>query len=133
MAKVSGLGWTTFSIDDGTGAASVMINDILSAEFATPRGVFDVTGLDKSAYERILGLADFTGQATGQFNATLSHLALRTVSSTSVNREVSITVAGQSISPECLVTDYALSRAADGNLTWTAPWVLADGAVPTWA
>lgn len=133
MAKASGLGWTTFSIDDGTGAASAMVNDILSAEFATPRGVFDVTGLNKSAYERILGLADFSGQATGQFNSALSHAALKTVSSTSINRQVSITVAGQSIAPECLVTDYALTRAADGNLTWTAPWVLADGTIPSWS
>ena len=32
----------------------------------------------------------------------------------------------------CLITDYSLTRAATGELTWTAPAVLSDGTVPTW-
>jgi hypothetical protein len=32
-----------------------------------------------------------------------------------------------------MFTDYQLTRAQSGELTWTAPGVLADGTVPTWA
>jgi hypothetical protein len=48
---------------------------------------------------------------------------------------VALTVAAQSLtpSPEVLFTDYALTRGEKGELTWKAPGVLADGAVPTWS
>jgi len=55
------------------------------------------------------------------------------VPSTSVNRTVTIVVSGDTLPNECLFTDYALTRGQDGSLTWTAPGVLADGTVPTWA
>jgi hypothetical protein len=32
-----------------------------------------------------------------------------------------------------LFTDYQLTRAQTGELTWSAPGVLANGAVPTWS
>lgn len=135
MAKESGLGWTTLSVDDSGGTARAIKNDVTNFSFATPRGVQDVTGVDKSAMERLLLLADFSVDLNGVFNdATgLSHDVLKTVPSTSVNRTVTLTVSGQTLASECVFTDYALTRAADGSLTWTAPGVLADGTVPTWA
>jgi hypothetical protein len=57
----------------------------------------------------------------------------RTVPSTSVARTTTLTVSGQTLAGELLFTDYALTRAQSGELTWTAPGVLADGTVPTWA
>jgi hypothetical protein len=104
-------------------------------QFATPRAVQDVTGIDKSAMERLLLLADFSITLSGVFNdaANFSHTVFRTVPSTSVLRTVSINVSGQTLPNECLFTDYALTRSASGELTWSAPGVLADGTVPTWA
>jgi hypothetical protein len=135
MAKETGLGWTTFSVDDSAGAAKAIKNDVTSLPFTTPRGVQDVTGLDKSAFERLLLLADYTVTPAGVFNdaADFSHAVFKTVPSTSVNRTVTITVSGQTLANECLFTDYALTRAAEGSLTWSAPGVLADGTVPTWS
>ncbi|PXY28372.1 hypothetical protein BAY60_13460 [Prauserella muralis] len=103
--------------------------------FATPRAVQDVTGVDKSAIERLLLLADFSIDLNGVFNdaAGKSHQTLKTVPSTSVQRTVALEVSGQTLNNECVFTDYALTRADTGELTWTAPGVLADGTVPTWS
>jgi hypothetical protein len=135
MAKETGLGWTTFSVDNSSGAAKAIKNDITNFAFATPRGVQDVTGIDKSAYERLLLLADMTVSPTGVFNdaADASHDVFKTVPSTSVARTTTLTVSGQTLAGELLYTDYSLTRAQSGELTWNAPGVLADGTVPTWA
>ena len=132
--KETGLAVTTFSVDTSAGSAKAIKNDITSFDFATPRGVQDVTGIDKSAHERLLLLADFSVNISGVFNdaTDASHDVFKTVPSTSVARTVTIVHSGQSMPNEVLFTDYALSRAATGELTWTAPGVLADGTVPTW-
>jgi hypothetical protein len=126
------------SIDDSGGTLRAILNDITNFEFATPRGVQDTTGLDSSAYERLLLLADFTATWNGVFNdaANYSHDVFKTVPSTSVAREFTLTVSGQRLgtTPVCTVvlTDYALTRAASGELTWTVPGSLASGTIPTW-
>jgi hypothetical protein len=135
VAKESGLGWTTLSIDDSGGTARAIKNDITNFSFATPRGVQDVTGVDKSAFERLLLLADFTITLNGVFNDATSqaHDVFKTVPSTSVARTTTLTVSGQTLAGELLYTDYALTRAQSGELTFTAPGVLSDGSTPTWA
>lgn len=134
MAKESGLGWTTLSVDDSGASARAIKNDITNFQFATPRAVQDVTGVDKSAFERLLLLADFSITLTGVFNdaSNMSHDVFKTVPSTSVARTVTLVHSGQTLANETLFTDYALTRANDGALTFSAPGVLADGTVPTW-
>jgi hypothetical protein len=135
MAKESGLAWTTLSVDDSGGTARDIRNDITSLEFATPRAAQEITGIDKSAMERLLLLADFTITLNGVFNdaANASHAVFKTVPSTSVARTVSINVSGQTLANECLFTDYPLTRADSGELTWAVPGSLSDGTVPTWS
>lgn len=134
LAKQSGLAWTTLSVDDSSGTPQDIRNDITHLEFTTPRAVQEVTGIDKSAVERLLLLADFTITLTGVFNpaANKSHDVFKTVPSTSVNRTVSITVGGKSLPNEVLFTDYPLTRSDTGELTFAVPGSLADGTVPTW-
>jgi hypothetical protein len=135
MAKESGLGVSTLSVDDGTGTAQAIKNDITSFDFATPRGVQDTTGVDKFAYERLLLLADFSITLNGVFNdaANMGHAVFKTISSTSTVRAITISISGQSLVNECLLTDYPLSRSDSGELTYSVPGVLADGAIPTWS
>jgi hypothetical protein len=135
MAKESGLGWTTLSVDDSAGTPNDIRNDVTNFEFATPRAVQDTTGVDKSAMERLLLLADFSVTLNGVFNdaAGKSHATFKTVPSTSVARTTSLAHSGQTLAGELLYTDYSLSRAQSGELTWSAPGVLADGTVPTWS
>lgn len=104
-------------------------------QFSTPRAVADWTGLDKSAIERGLLLADFSITVNGIFNdeADHAHAVFKTVPSTSVARTTSIGVSGQTLAVETLYTDYQLNRSQDGNFAWTAPGSLANGAAPTWS
>jgi hypothetical protein len=135
MAKQSGVGWTTCSVDDSGGSVCDIKNDITNLQFATPRAVQDITGIDKSAMERLLLLVDFSITLNGVFNVTAnaSHTVFKTVPSSSVQRTTTLTVGGVTLANEVLYTDYPLSRSASGELTFSAPGVLGNGAVPTWA
>ena len=134
MAKESGLGMS-IAVDDSASAARTISNDITNLDWTIPREVQDITGLDKSARETLLTLADFTITINGIFNdaSNMSHDVFKTVSSTSVARTVTITISGQTLPNETNFTDYSLSRGTTGELTYTAPGVLAGGTVPTWA
>ncbi len=138
MAKESGLAVTTLSVDDSSAAAQAIINDITNFGISIPSNVQDVTGLDKSAIERLLLLADAQLALNGVFNdaANKSHVVLknyRTLSGSEVGRTVTITHSGQTLANEILFTDYNLTRGADGSLTWSAPGGLAGGTVPAWS
>jgi len=134
--KLTGLGWTTLSLDDGAGSANDIKNDVTNFNFTTPRAVQDVTGVDKFAFERQLLLADFSGTLNGAYNVDSgkSHATLTTVPlSTSPARTLSLGVASQTLDNEVLVTDYAITRGNDGGLTWSAPFSLSDGTSPAWS
>jgi hypothetical protein len=136
MAKVTGLGMT-IAVDDSGGTARTISNDISTAEWDTPREELMTTGVDKSAAERLLGLADFTVTFEGTFNSTASgaasHAVFKTVPSTDVARTVTLTISSQVLACETRFTSYALTREDDGAMNWSAEGALADGAVPTWA
>lgn len=135
MAKQTGLGMTTLSVDDASSAQQAIKNDITNFTFSTPRAVQDVTGVDKSAIERLLVLADFSLTLNGVVNvaASQSHDVFKTVPSTSVARLVTMVMSAKTLAPTVVFTDYAWTRAASGELTWSAPGSLSNGVVPTWA
>lgn len=135
MAKTSGLSWTTLTVADAAASAQDLRNDITNLQFSTPRAVQDVTGIDKAANERLLLLADFSITLNGVFNpgANASHAVFSTIPSTSVARAVAMTVSGKSLTANCVLTDYNVTRATGGALTWSVPGSLSDGAVPTWS
>ena len=134
MAKESGLGMSVI-IDDSGGSARTISNDITSIDIATPREEQDITGLDKSARERLLLLADFTVSISGVFNdaSNMSHDVFKTVPSSSVARTTTTAISGQTLPGELFYTDYGVARGGDGSLVWSAPGALAGGVVPTWA
>lgn len=134
MGKESGVGMTV-TVDNSAGSGQAITNDVTSISFATPRGLQDVTGLDKSAIERILLLADGTVTINGVFNdaSNMSHDVFKTVPTTSVSRTVVIVHSGQTMTMEIVFSDYSLNRAQDGSLTWTATGSLANGTAPTWS
>jgi hypothetical protein len=135
MAKSTGLAMS-LAVDDSGSVARTISNDVTNLQWATPRGVQDTTGIDKSAMERLLLLADMSVTLNGVLNPAASpaaHGVFRTVPSTSVARTTTITIAGVVLAGSLLYTDYSLTRAQSGEATWTAPGVLASGTVPTWA
>lgn len=137
MAKTSGLGATVI-VDDSSGSPQTISNDLTNFSFSTPRAVQDITGVDKSAHERLLLLADCSWSLNGVFNsaANMSHVVFSTVPSTSVARTTKIepTSGGTPfLSGEALFSDYAITRAAAGELTWAATGALSDGTTPSWS
>lgn len=135
MAVESGLGWTSFNVDDSGGSARDIRTSVFNLDWTMPRGVQDITSLADSAMRRLLLLADFSGTFAGGFDdgANLAHAVLKTVSSTSVNRTMGIVISGQTLNNEVIITDYAQTRAQSGEFTFSAPFQLADGTVPTWS
>jgi hypothetical protein len=134
MAKTSGLG-ATINVDTSGGTPTNISNDITNFQFATPRAVQDITGVDKSAMERLLLLADYSVTFNGVFNPALSHTVFNDVASDDTLRTTKIQpIAGSTpyLSTECLYTDYPITRADGGELTFAVPGVLADGTVPAW-
>ena len=113
----------TVAVDDSGGSARSIENDLTGVSWSIPRGVQDVTGVNKSAMERLLLLADFSATLDGVFNdaSNLSHAVFATVSSTSVARTVTLVMSGQTLPNEVFFTDYALTRASSGELTFSAP------------
>jgi hypothetical protein len=139
MAKTTGLGGVVNVADSG-GTGRAITNDVTNYTFTTPRGTQDVTGVDKFAHETLLLLADFTITLNGVFNPTVttsSHAVFSTVPSTSVARATNIQPTNSGGTPQitvnCMYTDYQITRANTGELTWQVPGQLADGNVPTWA
>jgi hypothetical protein len=139
MAKETGLGWTSWSVDDSGGTLRDIRDDTSTLQVAMPRGVQDATSLAVSAFERLLLLADLSGTMTGTFDDATNkvHDVLKTVPSITAGREFLYAISGQILgvtgTPTIHVTDYQLNRAQDGSLTWSAPWVLANGVVPAWS
>lgn len=141
--KQSGLAWTTLNVGDGSNASTDIRNDVTNFQFATPRGVQDVTGLDKSAIERLLLLADFSATLNGVYNPTGAHLVFATVPSQAGNayRMWAMTIGGKNLNMgtagagngAILFTDYQLTRAQTGEFTYSVPGVLGNGSVPTWS
>jgi len=130
------------TVDNAAGAGKDISNDITSFNVSTPRGVQDITGLDKSAVERILLRADGNISMTGVYNASTadkSHDVFKSVptqsgTGTGATRTVVIVYPGtKTLTMECVLTDYQVSMGADGSLTWTVPGSIADGVAPTWS
>jgi hypothetical protein len=133
MAKLTGIPIVVV-VDDSASVAKTISNDINSVTLNTSRGEQDVTGLDKSAMERLLLLGDAELALNGVFNEALSHRVFRDCGIGNP-REVTVTFPGACALDHMVLnlvfSSYIVSRGADGALTWTASGKLADGTVPT--
>ena len=132
--KENGLGFAV-SVDTSGGVLKVISNDVTDLEFSTPRDIQESTGVDVSAMERILLLADMSVKLSGIFNDTadFSHDVFKTVPSTSVARTTTLAISGQSLSAELLYSKYDMKRSNKGELTWETQGDLQSGLVPAWS
>lgn len=131
MAKESGIP-ATISVDDSGGTLRDISNDVLSFSVGTPNGLLDVTGVDKSAMERLIGLSDGTVQLTVAFNdaaSTGSHTVFKTRTG---QRTFTWAQSGQTLSMEMFIGEATWARGQDGSLIGTISLSLMSGTVPTW-
>ncbi len=138
MAKESGLGVTLFSVDDAAGTIRAILNDVTNLSINTPSAQADVSGLDKSATERLFLIADGNFNYTYVFNdvATIGVFtvlaAYRTLNGSEVGRTHTFTHSAQILSMECILDDFPFTRGADGAFGGTTTANLSDGTVPIW-
>lgn len=127
MAKESGIGLSA-TIDDAGGSGQALTDDFTNIQVATPQNVQVITGLADTAEERLLLLRDASMTLNGVFNdaSNMSHAVFKTVTTTGASRTSVFVHSGQTLTLEMMVTDYPLSRAADGSLTFAVPGVLAN-------
>ena len=135
MAKQSGLG-DYVAVDDSGGTVRDLSTDVTSYEIANSQNLLDSTSISKSAMERIVGVGDGSITLNGVFDAA-SNLAHDVFKVKTGTRTVTVAIGGNtsgnpSLSMECLVADYNLSRGDDASLTWTATLNVSNGTVPTW-
>lgn len=125
MAKTSGL-TTTVTI-----ASNDISNDITSLTLDTPYGVQDITGLDKSAFERLILRADATGTINFVFNTSASkvHATLKTPGS----KTFVIAFPGATATFTAITSNYAISLGADGSLTGSCNFALSSGTALAWS
>ena len=135
MAKIAGTG-TYVAADDSAGNWKDISNDISSVSINLPTNMLEVTGLDKSAPERIGGLQDGSIGLEGYFNAATdkSHDVFKTRTTA---RTVTIAIGGNTstnpkMAGEYIIENYDISLGDDRSLTWSVTLQLADGTVPTW-
>ncbi len=136
MAKQSGLG-DYFAVDNSSGSLKDISNDVTSLGVNVGQNLVDITGIDKSAMERLIALGDGSFTVTGVFNsaANMSHAVFSVRTGT---RTVDYKIGGNTsgnpyLTMECLVDSYNLSRGSDGTLTFTAGLQLQNGTTPAWS
>ena len=136
MAKQSGLG-DYFAVDDSSGSLRDISDDVTSLGVNVGQNLLDITGLDKSAVERLIALGDGSFAVSGVFNSASnkSHdvFKVRTGTRTTSYASGGNTSTNPILTMEMLVDSYNLSRGADGSLTWSAGLQLQSGTTPTWA
>ena len=108
MAKQSGLG-DYLAVDDSSGTARDISNDVTNATFNNGTALQEVTGIDKSAVERLQLLGDGTVSINGVFNSAsnLSHDVFKTQTGT---RTVTYCVGGNTGSNPKLEMEMLISR-----------------------
>lgn len=133
MPKEAGLAFTVANRDT-SGGIGTLVNCLLNIDFSITRGVQDVTGLDKSAMERLLLLGDYSSTWLMAFNDATdkSFDVHKTISSADVARTEKLTISAQTLCQEVLLVGMDIARAADGSLTISGPAVLQSGTDPTW-
>lgn len=138
MAKTAGFP-TQIQIDDSGSVARDLSNNITNFTLGTTRGEQAITGLDKSAMERLLLLADGRVTVNGPYDpaANRAHTVFSGLIAAAVQSETRITLPPATAgAPELVMNilwnDFTYTRNANGELTWQATGNLADGTVPTW-
>lgn len=135
MAKSAGF-LTSLTVQDNGAVARNITNDITDIALTLSVNQMDVTGLDKTAMERLNLRGDFTISLNGIVNpaANMSHDVFKTVHlSTAVARQfVMTTVAGPIATGTVLFSNYNVTPGADGSLKWSVQGACSSGTTLAW-
>lgn len=135
MAKVAGF-LTSLTVQDNGLVARDITNDVTDIAFALNMNQLDISGLDKTAMERMNLRGDFSVSLNGIVNnaANKQHDVFKTIHlSTAVARQfVATTVAGPVLTGTVLFENYNVTPGADGSLKWSASGKCSSGTTAAW-
>ncbi len=134
MAKETGIGMT-LTVDDSGGTGRDISSDVTNVSVGVPRNLQDISGIDVASMERLALLGDGVIDFGGIFNpaANLSHDVLKNIGTNTTTRTAAVAISGQTLTLEVHFTDYAINRAADGSLVFSAPGQLAATTAYGWS
>lgn len=131
MTKYAGLAMT-YTLDDSGGSPVAITNDVGSITVDTTVGEQDVTGLDKSAMERLQLLEDSVVTMGGNgFPSSATRAVFNTLTG---SRTLAIGWPNSATATvELYLYKYNLSRGQDGGVTWQAEGRLNNGTKLAWS
>lgn len=135
MAKVAGF-LSGLTVKDNGGTVRDIKNDTTDMSLNTSTGQLDITGLDKTAMERMNLRNDVTVSMNGIVNnaSNMQHDVFKTTQvAGAVAREIVMTtVAGPVFTVTVLFGNYTVTPGADGSLKWSASGALSNGTAGAW-
>jgi hypothetical protein len=135
MAKVAGF-LTSLTVQDNGAVARDITNDVTDLSLNIGINQLDITGLDKTAIERMNLRGDVTLTMNGIVNnaSNKSHDVFKTIHlSTAVARQVVMTtVAGPVFTVTVLFSAYNVTPGADGSLKFSVNGALSSGTTGAW-
>lgn len=135
MAKSAGF-LTSLTVQDNSASAKDITNDVTDISITLNQNQIDISGLDKTAMERMNLRGDFSITLNGIVNpsSNKSHDVFKTVHlSTAVARQmVMTTVAGPILTATMLFANYTVTPGADGSLKWSVTGNCSSGTTAAW-
>jgi hypothetical protein len=121
-----------YTLDDSGGSGVAITNDVGTITLNTTRGEQDVTGLDKSAMERLQLLEDSDVTMGGN---GLPSSATRAVFQNLANARTLVIDYPDSATAtvEIMLFAYNIQRGQDGGISWTANGKLCNGTALAWS
>ena len=133
MAKFAGLAMSMTLDDSGGSSATNISNDVASITLSDTRGEQDITGIDKSAMERLQLLADTDITLTGNGWPSSATLAVLATNMSAARTLVLNWPDSGTYTVEVMIFSFGPTRGADGGITWTANLKLSNGTAGAWS
>lgn len=131
MAKFAGFPMT-YTLDNSAGAGVAITNDVGTITLNTTRGEQDVTGLDKSAMERLQLLEDTDVTMGG--NGFPSSATRAVFNNLSNDRTLVIGYPDSATATvEIQLFSFNVQRGQDGGISWTVNGKLCNGTKLAWS
>jgi hypothetical protein len=131
MAKFAALAMS-IDMDNSAGTPVTISNDVATISLTDSRGEQDVTGLDKSAFERLQLLADSQVTLGGNGWPSSATMAVFTNMANSRTLVLNWPDSG-TYTVEVMIFGFSPSRGADGAATWSCDLKLSNGTAGAWS
>lgn len=131
MTKYAGLAMT-YTLDNSAGSGVAITNDVGNITLNTTKGEQNVTGLDKSAMERLQLLEDSDVSFGG--NGFPSSTTMAVFTNLDNARTLVIGYPNSTTATvEIMLFTFNITRGQDGGVTWTANGKLCNGTKLGWS